>query len=176
MWRQHKVRQGTRRETETRPVPVLPFEIGISLNMVSHELHGGYHSLAKAIEPVIQWAQGCWQQTGTPKASMAQPEAVMMCTTRQKDRWRDCCGDPDFRWMSCRVYSSRTHSIVRVLDWLLVHGSTGVLTWISGCTSRNQDDPSWLVVACNRRARWLCVAAMESHGSLERFSPAREAG
>ena len=26
---------GTRRETETRPVPVLPFEIRISLNMVS---------------------------------------------------------------------------------------------------------------------------------------------
>lgn len=31
---------GTRRETETRPVPVLPFEIRICLSMVSHELHG----------------------------------------------------------------------------------------------------------------------------------------
>ena len=57
MWRQHKVRQGTRRVTGTRPVPMLPFEIRICLNMVSHELHRGYqrHSLAKAIEPVIQW-------------------------------------------------------------------------------------------------------------------------
>jgi hypothetical protein len=90
-----------------------------------------------------------------------------MCKTRQKDRWRDCCGDPDFRWMSYRVYSSRIQSRVRVLDWLLVRGSTGVLTWIYGCTSRNQEDPSWLVVACNRRARGLCVAAMESRGSLE---------
>jgi len=34
------------------------FEIRTSVNMDCHELHGGltYHSLAKAMEPVIQWA------------------------------------------------------------------------------------------------------------------------
>jgi hypothetical protein len=110
MWRQHKVRQGTRRETETRPVPVLPFEIGISLNMVSHELHGGYHSLAKAMEPVIQWAQGFWQQTGTPKASLAQPEAVMMCTTRQTTAGGTAVATPIFD--GCRVVCTAPEPIV----------------------------------------------------------------